>query len=92
MVAAKIADMQSGTRTDLGQICTTSQPAAAEMLNVSTRSVKHAKKVQESGDATLIAAVESGEVAVSVAAQHVAAVSRPRARGLYACYANLRSS
>jgi hypothetical protein len=77
MVAAKIANMQSGTRTDLGPIGLVAQDAAAEMLNVSTRSVKHAKKVQESGDAALIAAVESGKVSVSAAAR-----TRRRCRAL----------
>ena len=50
------------------------QPEAAEMLNVSRESVIRARKVRESGDKKLIAAVESGEVTVSAAAQHVAAV------------------
>ena len=76
MVAAKLATMQSGARTDLAQICTTSKQEAADLLNVSKRSVQHAQKVKESGDAKLIVAVESGEVTVSAATQHVAAVTR----------------
>ncbi len=59
------------------QICeSATQPHAAEMLNVSARAVSSAKKVQESGDAALIADVEAGKVTVSAAAQHVAAVTR----------------
>ncbi len=77
MVAAKIANMQQGERTDLSQICETlSQPQAAKLLNVSPRAVSSAKKVQASGDASLIADVESGKIAVSTAAKHVAAVTR----------------
>ncbi len=76
MVAAKIATMQSGARTDLRSIDLMSQTQAAEVLNVSVPSVKRAKKVQESGDALLIADVESGKVTVSAAAKHVAAVTR----------------
>ncbi len=50
MVAVKIATMQSGARTDLRPIGLRSQDDAADLLNVSARSVKRAKKVQESGD------------------------------------------
>ncbi len=50
MVAVKIATMQSGARTDLRPIGLRSQDDAADLLNVSRRSVKRAKKVQESGD------------------------------------------
>jgi predicted DNA-binding protein (UPF0251 family) len=76
MVAAKISTMQSGTRTDLASIDARSQPQAAEMLNVSRESVQRAAKVVKSGDEKLIADVESGEVTVSAAAKHVAAVQR----------------
>jgi hypothetical protein len=45
--AAKVATMQQGERTDLPQICgRLSQPKAAELLNVSKRSVQHAQKVK----------------------------------------------
>ncbi len=76
MVAAKLATMTEGRPTETRSIDLVSQDAAAEMLNVSVPSVKRAKKVQESGDASLIADVESGKVTVSAAAQHVAAVQR----------------
>ena len=72
MVAAKLADMESGERTDLGPPANlqevTSRAEAAEMLNVSERSVNAAKKVQMGGVLSLIEAVEAGEVAVSTAA------------------------
>jgi len=76
MVAAKIANMGVGGDSANRPIGLFAQDDAAEMLNVSARSVKRAKKVQESGDENLIADVESGKVTVSAAAQHVAAVQR----------------
>jgi len=75
MVAAKIANLPASKHAGSIDLAVT-QPDAAEMLNVSVPSVKRAKKVQESGDATLIADVEAGKVTVSAAAQHVAAVTR----------------
>lgn len=68
MVAARIANMRQGERTDLVEISTRSQSQAAEMLNVSRESVNKAKKVQEQGIPALAALVESGAVAVSAAA------------------------
>jgi protein gp37 len=50
-----------------------SQAEAAEKLNVSVSSVGHARLVRESGDAELVEAVKSGEVAVSAAAKLVRA-------------------
>ena len=58
MVAAKLANMSQGARTDLAQICARSQEAAAEMLNVSRRTVQAATKVRDQGTPELIAAVE----------------------------------
>jgi hypothetical protein len=52
MVAAKIATMAEGRPSETRPIGLVSQDNAAEMLNVSTRSVKRAKAVQESGDAS----------------------------------------
>jgi hypothetical protein len=69
MVAAKLATMRQGQRTDLAQICAKSQAEAAELLNVSRRSLQHAAVVREEGAAELIAAVEHGDIAVSAAAQ-----------------------
>jgi len=48
-----------------------SQPEAAEMLNVSERSLRSAKKVIEEGIPQLSQALEQGKVAVSVAAKAV---------------------
>ena len=82
MVAAKIANFQKGG--DRGNqhtggkvpIGTLPQAKAAEMLSVSEPTVKRAAKVIKHGDLKLIGAVESGEVTVSAAAKHVAAVTR----------------
>lgn len=70
-VAAKLANMRQGERTDLqhsANLLKVSQAEAADMLNVSERSVTTAKKVIEQGTPELIAAVEQGEVSVSAAA------------------------
>jgi ParB-like chromosome segregation protein Spo0J len=72
-VAAKLVNTTRGgdRKSDeiKGQICTSiGIDKAAEMLQVSPRSVKSAKAVLEHGSPELIAAVERGEVAVSRAA------------------------
>lgn len=73
-VAAKLANMKRGNPefskpANLPDCATeVSQAQAAEMLNVSERSVRTAKTVLEHGAPELMAAVESGEVAVSAAA------------------------
>ena len=81
MVAAELAKMEHGgsrktdqaanLRLDIG--ADVPQPVsveqAAEMLNVSTRSVETAKKVIRDGVPELADAVRSGEIAVSAAAE-----------------------
>ena len=60
MVAARLANLKHGDNqyTMDAQICaSTSQPDAAELLNVSRRSVQHAVAVQRAGTPELIAAV-----------------------------------
>jgi hypothetical protein len=74
-VADTLTTLKHGQRAD-AQICATTQSEAAELMNVSRRAVQQARKVRESGDKKLIAAVQSGEVTVSAAAKHVAAVTR----------------
>jgi len=69
MVAAKIAGMKQGARSDLSPIGEKSQADAADALNVGKRSVERAREVSEDGIPELIAAVESGEVSVSAAAE-----------------------
>lgn len=70
-VAAKLANMKQGERTDLhlsANLPKVSQSEAADMLSVSERSVTTAKKVIEQGAPELVAAVEQGAVSVSAAA------------------------
>jgi N6-adenosine-specific RNA methylase IME4 len=68
LIAARIANMKSGTRTDLVPIDTTSLDAAAELMNVGRATAARGKKVLDSGVPELAKQVESGKVAVSTAA------------------------
>lgn len=67
LVAAKLANLPRGTNQH-AQICAPTQTAAAELLNVSRRTVQAAREVLDHGSDELIAAVESGKVSVSAAA------------------------
>jgi N6-adenosine-specific RNA methylase IME4/ParB-like chromosome segregation protein Spo0J len=69
MIAAKLANMRQGERTDLAQICAKSQDRAAELLNISRRTVQHAAVVRDHAVPELAQKVERGELAVSVAAE-----------------------
>jgi hypothetical protein len=65
-VAAKLANMGQGERTDLehsANLQKVSRADAAKLLNVSTRSVAAADKVIHEGSEDLIHAVERGELA-----------------------------
>jgi hypothetical protein len=71
MVAAKLANMRQGERTDLepsANLQKVNQKSAAGMLNVSERIVADAAKVRDKAAPELRAAVEQGYLAVSVAA------------------------
>lgn len=73
-IAAKLATMKSGERTDLGQICTRSLSDSAKAMNVSERSVKNARSVQAKGSEEVQKAVEQGVIPVSTAAKLIDAV------------------
>jgi hypothetical protein len=80
MVAAKLATMKQGERTDLepsANLQKVSVAEAAETLNVSVRSVETAKVVLTKGDDNLIAAVESGGVSVSAAVKQLTQAVKP---------------
>ena len=77
MVAAKLANMVQGARTDLAPIGGMSQDSAATLLNVGTRSVQRAREVINEAPDELVRAVEQGSVSVSLAAQAVALPERP---------------
>jgi ParB-like chromosome segregation protein Spo0J len=68
MVAARLATMRQGARTDLASIEAMSQSQAADLLNVGRASVQRAKEVIDHGAPELLAAVEHGDIAVSIAA------------------------
>ena len=67
MVAARLANLPLGSNQH-AQICAPSQDSAAEMLNVSRRTVQHARAVLEHGAPELATAVDTGVIAVSNAA------------------------
>jgi 3-hydroxyisobutyrate dehydrogenase-like beta-hydroxyacid dehydrogenase len=67
MVASKLANMKSGTRTDLGLKDTRSTADAAKLLSVSEPSVKRAKQVVERGSKELVQAVEHDQVSLNQA-------------------------
>ena len=72
MVAAKLANMPQGARTDRepsANLQKVSQSKAAKLLNVSLRSVADAKKVIERGAPELARRVDRGEIKVSLAAK-----------------------
>jgi hypothetical protein len=71
MIAAKLATLQQGARTDLSPIGERSQATAAKALNVGKRSVERAKIVRDQGGPELIKAVEAGEVSVSAAVDSI---------------------
>lgn len=76
MVAAKIANLGHGVRSDraanwplLGEAAPpVTQSAAAELLNVSRRTVQYAREVLDEGIPELVAKVDRGEVSVTAAA------------------------
>lgn len=67
MLAGKKADADPSANLQQGR----STKEAADLLNVSERSVSSAKKVTEQGDESLVQAVVNGEVSVSDAAKIV---------------------
>lgn len=68
MVAARLANLSHGVKKSDVEI-STSQPEAAQLLNVSRESVIDARKVIERATPQLTQLVERGEVAVSLAAE-----------------------
>jgi hypothetical protein len=71
MVAAKLATMRQGERTDLkpsANLQKVAQAGAAKLLNISARTVASAANVRAAGAPELVSAVERGDVSVSAAA------------------------
>lgn len=73
MISGRLANMKSGDNQydKVGSIGSTSvtKADAAKMLNVGTKSVTRARKVLGKGTPELVDAVDSGQIAVSVAAK-----------------------
>ena len=74
MIADKIANLRDGQKRSGAQTCapgerTASQEEAAELLNVSRRTVQAARTVREQGHEALVAAVEAGEVSINDASK-----------------------
>lgn len=67
MIAAGLATMGQGARTDIAPIGAMSDAAAAKLLKVGERSVERAKAVRRDAVPELVSAVEGGQVAVSAA-------------------------
>jgi len=78
MVAAKVADMRQGTRTDLASRDAKSQTAAAKELDVSRSSVQRAKTVIDEGSKAQIKAVESGEKTVTEVVREIRPPAPPK--------------
>lgn len=74
MVAARLANMRQGARTDLGSIdpkSAVSTEDAAKTLNVSTASVKRAKTISRHGTDDEKKSVEDGQATVSKVAKTI---------------------
>ena len=67
MVAARLANLPKGTNQHT-QICAPTQEVAADLMNVSRRTVQHARTVIDHGSPELASAVDSCVIAVSTAA------------------------
>jgi ParB-like chromosome segregation protein Spo0J len=81
IVAAKIATLKDGQRSDLVQGLPIGR--AAEMLNVGERSVARAKAVLDEGIPEPATAIERGEISVSAAAE-LARLPEPEQREIVA--------
>ena len=68
MVAAKLATIRLGENQHTIGSANLPTHRAAELLNVSERTVRHARDVREGGAPELVRAVETGAVSVSAAA------------------------
>lgn len=69
MVAANLANLPAGRPSETAQVCAVSQQDAAEMLNVSRRTVQAAAKVRDEAPPEVVQAVQAGALSVSLAAE-----------------------
>jgi site-specific DNA-methyltransferase (adenine-specific) len=68
MSAARLAKLPLGANQHTGSANLPTQPQAAQLLNVSERTVRSARRVLNEGAPELVQAVDRGEVSVSAAA------------------------
>ena len=71
LVAAKLANMKEGRPAKTGSIDPVSTEQAADLLNVSTPTVKRGKTVLAKGTAEEIKAVEEGKASVASVAKQI---------------------
>ena len=84
MVAARVATLQLGANQHTrGSENLPTQAQAAELLNVSDRSVRSARTVQTDGTPELVEAVDRGDLKVSVAA-NIATLSKEEQQAILA--------
>lgn len=69
LMAVRLATLGEGRPTQTAQSCAISQNCAAELLNVSRRSLQRESKILDSGSAEMVDAVEQGLVPVSLCAK-----------------------
>jgi ParB-like chromosome segregation protein Spo0J len=75
MIAARLATMRQGARTDLSPNRGRSQAAAAKELNVAKRRVERAASLRKHASPELVKAVEAGKITVGKAAKQTRAKS-----------------
>jgi ParB-like chromosome segregation protein Spo0J len=69
MIAAELATLRQGARTDLAPIGAMSQSEAADRLNVSRRTTQRAVLVRDKAIPAIVEAVRQGDMPVSLAAR-----------------------
>ena len=71
MVAASLANLSNGQRSSSANLPSTpvTQPQAAELLQVSERSVRTAAKVERTAPSEVIEAVKAGNISLNMSAQ-----------------------
>ena len=80
MIAARMANAPAHRPESAPIGALISQPEAAELMNVSTRTVKSAKQVIEQGTPELIRAVDAGEMTVNAAIKEIKKIDRQERR------------
>ena len=82
MVAGRIATLKHGQHQDASIEASASQNEAAEQMNVGRSTVQRARQVLDKGTPELVAAVDAGQIPVSVAAKLATASPAVQARAV----------